>query len=73
MTDLFSGRGPDTRGNQPKAKYQVVDQIVQGKLASTQASIPQVRTVPTRLVGGYVSLRYAPLNQSGQGSASTGE
>jgi hypothetical protein len=63
---------PDTSGNQPKAEYQVIDQVVSGQSASTQASAPQVRTVPTRSVGGHVTLRYTPINERGQGDTSTG-
>ena len=63
---------PDTSGNQPKADYRAIEQVVSGKSASTQASTPQVRTVPTRSVGGHVTLRYTPINERGQSDNSTG-
>ncbi len=64
---------PDTSGGQPKAEYVKVKKVVAAQRPSTQASPPQIRTVPTRTVKGNVSLRYRPLDQAPQGDTSTGE
>lgn len=62
---------PDTSGSQPKAEYVTVKQVVAAQAVSTQASSPQVRTVPTRMMKGNISLRYAPLDQGPRGDMST--
>ena len=64
---------PDTSGDQPKAEYVNVKQVMATQTPSTQASSPKVRTVPTRTVEGNVSLRYAPVDQGPQGDSSSGE
>ncbi len=65
---------PDTGGNIPKAKeYVSATQVEMARDPSTQASSPQVRTVPTRIVKDRVSLRYAPLDRELQVNTSSGE
>lgn len=64
---------PDTSGDQPKAEYKTVNQVVSEQSNTTQTPSLQVRTVPTRLQSGHVSLRYAPIKQARQDDISTSE
>ena len=56
---------PDTTGTEPqRGNYQPVALVPGAEATQTNISTSQVRTVPTRLMEGNVSLRYSPRDQS---------